>query len=1020
MKNFKKLLLIVFILMGTALFSQTIVSGVVKDNQGTPMPGVNVLVSGTSTGTTTDINGAYALTIPSTVDNPVLVFSYLGFLSVDEPVNGKRQISITLIPDQKQLDEVVVVGYSSQSKRTITSAIGTVDMGDFEKRRVPNVAQALQGQIAGVQITSSTGAPGDPIEVRIRGNGTIGNNDPLYIIDGIPSRDISFITPQDIESLNVLKDAAASSIYGARASAGVVIITTKKGNTGKPSLTVDAYSAIQRVTNLPNLLNTEQYLKNSEKAFNNAGFPGPNPYTAAMGRTDLADVDYLDELFETGTVYSVQVSSSGGSENMQYYLSGGYYEEDGIVVFDNDKFQRVNFRTNLNAQFSPKFKFGTNLQLVYSSRDQISSKGDAPGVIRHALIRPPVIPVRKDPNDPTFSPENPFTDLPFFVSPDQFDSDLFERSQNPIALAYFSDDETNDFRTFGNVFAEYAFLKDNSLKLRTNIGVDLNFSHRKTFNENFGDDDGGGGSLDQGLGRLNRPNQLSESRTQTYNYTWNNTLNYTKEFGNHSVNVLIGSEYLTNKESNLGASRNRFDFSDDQFRFLDFGGFPTDINNGGTASEWSLLSYFGSATYMYENRYILTGSIRRDGSSKFSDDNRWGNFPSVSTGWIASRENFMKDISWLSELKFRGSWGVLGNQEIPDFAFLTLFRKDNDKFVISRFGNPDLKWESTTQYNGGFDLGLFNNKLLFSFDYFNKRTSDILLPISLPQLVGDVSPTFVNAGKVNNKGVEFGINYRNQINQFKYTINANVSTLKNRVLQLHPNLPNISGSVTRTEVGHPLNSFFGLVFDGIYQTPQEVAEHLNGVSNPSAVPGDIKFKDLDGNGIINDNDRDFIGNPNPMLMYGFNFSAEFKNFDLGIFFQGVSGVEKYNDLKKILDFDTRPFNSTTNVLNAWDGAGSSNSIPRVSFTDNGSSKVSSIFVEDASYLRLKNIELGYTFNTLADKLGLNIQELRVYFSAQNLFTITNYGGLDPESSGLVDQGTFPLSQVFTLGFHLSF
>ena len=990
------------------------VSGTVtsqSDNQS--IPGVSVVEKGTTNGTVTDLEGNYRLAVSGA--EATLVFSFVGFVTQEVSVSNQESIDVALAEDVAQLDELVVVGYKSQKESTITGAVASVDIESLESRRVPEVTQALQGQVAGVNITQSTGAPGDEVEVRIRGNGTIGNNNPLYVIDGIPSREISFLNPADIKSMSVLKDAAAASIYGSRAAGGVIVIETKDG-TNRPGFQINYFGGVQQVANLPTMLNAEQYLNTVERAWNNAGYSGTNPYTEDRNRADFGDVNYLDELFELGQTHNVQLSAAGGNEKTTYYLSAGYFGQDGAVVYDNDQFQRVTVRANVRANLTDRLRLGTNVQLSREVQDQISSRGDAPGIIRHAFLRPPIIPVYKDPSDPTYSEADPFTDLPFYQGPDTYESDKYEYSQNPIALAYFTDDEATTFKTFGNIFAEYSFLEDNALKFRTNLGADINFIHDKTFNVNFGDDDGGGGEIDQGLGRQNRPNGLSELRGENITLTWNNSVTYDKTFGAHTISALVGSEFIDNNASTLSASRNRFDFTQPNFRYIDFGDTELDLWNGGNAERWSLFSFFGSATYSYQDKYLLTANLRADASSRFAQENKWGYFPSVSVGWTLSEEAFFSDLGWLSELKLRGSWGQLGNQEIPNYAYLTLYRRDADRYLISRYGNPDLRWETTTQTNVGLDFGLYRNKLYGSVDYFQKTTSDILLPISLPQLVGDVSPTFLNAGEVSNRGVELALAYRNFENALGYEISGNLATLHNEVNALHPNLPYLSGTVTRTQAGHPLNAYYGFVQEGIYQNQREIEEHLSGTANPPQVPGDIRFRDLDGNGIINDNDRDFIGNPNPRLAYGLNARLNYNALDVSFLVQGVGAVDRYNDLKKIIDYDTRPFNYTDRVLDSWDGEGSTNTIPRVSFTDNGSSRVSDIFVENASYLRLKNIEVGYTFN-FEESLGRG--NVRVYASGQNLFTITNYTGLDPESTDLIDYGTYPQSIVVLVGVNAS-
>ncbi|MGC1631457.1 MAG: SusC/RagA family TonB-linked outer membrane protein, partial [Gelidibacter sp.] len=584
--------IIVIMFFGSAVYAQT-VTGVVSSANG-PSAGVNIIEKGTTNGTATDFDGKYTIT----VINPqaILVFSDMGYVSREITVNGQTKIDVLLTEDLQTLDEVVLVGYSSRKKSTLTGAVSVVDMVDLEKTRVVNVTQALQGQVAGVQVTASTGAPGDPIQVRIRGEGTIGNNDPLYVIDGIPTRDIRFLNQADIKSMSILKDASAAAIYGSRASGGVVLITTKSGQIGKVTFDVSYYTGLYYASNLPKMLNTEQYMNTVEKAWNNSSRTGTNPYTADKGRADFSDTDWLDELFEIGRSQNFQFTASGGSDKIQFLMSLGYNDQDGIVVFDHDKYERLTYRANLTVSLTERLKIGTNLQLTYATQDALSSSGDEPGIIRHALLRPPVLGVYKNPNDPTYSVRDPFTDLPFYKFNNKdaggWESDKYEWSQNPIALAYFTDDVRKNFGTFGNIYAEYSFLKDKELVFRTNLGVDLSFFHNKRFNENFGDDDGGGNDRDKGLGRQNRPNNLNEDRGESRTITFNNTLNYVKTFNEkHDVSVLIGTEFIDNYDSSIGASRMRFGITDPTFRYIDYGGTEVDLWNGGSASEWALFSF---------------------------------------------------------------------------------------------------------------------------------------------------------------------------------------------------------------------------------------------------------------------------------------------------------------------------------------------------------------------------------------------------------------------------------------------
>lgn len=990
------------------------VSGKVISTSDGPLPGATVAVKGTRIMTSTDVNGNFTLIVP---ENSVLVISYMGFKQQEISVAGQTRFQIILVPDEGALGEVVVLGYTSQKKSSITGSVSTVDMADLEKTRIANVGQALQGQVAGVFVAANTGAPGDGIKIRIRGEGTLGNNDVLYVVDGVPTRDISFLNQSDVQSMTVLKDASATAIYGSRAAGGVVVITTSSGQKGSMDLDFDYFSGLYNATNLPEMLNTDQYLTVKDQAWHNTlgnSATAISPYQADRNRIDLANTNWLNELFTTGKSQNFQVSASGGTDKLQYLLSAGYFDQNGIVLSDNDQYQRLNLRTNINANISDRFKVGTNLQMTYAKQDKIASSGES--VIRYAALRTPVVSVYKNTSDPTYSAANPYTDLPFYLNNNSNGgwSKNYEFVGNPLAFVQFTDDQRKTYQTFGNVFGEYAFLKDNTLKFRSAVGADIAFSHNKNFGQNFGDDnDNDPGELYPGMGRNNKPNNLDENRGEAMNFTFSNTLNYVTILNDkHSINALAGTEYISYKTSGIGGSRQNFDNATNPFRYLDYGSAPNQ-GSAGSASQWNLLSFFASETYGYQNKYFLTSTIRADASSRFGPNNKWGFFPSVSAGWKVSDEKFMTNFDWLSNLQLRASWGKSGNQELPNYAYETIVSQVGGVVNINRYGNPDLKWETTAQTNFGLDMGVLNNKLLFSADYFIKNTSDIILPVGLPAVsVGVIERTFINAGQVSNKGLEFGINYRNNDRAFKYGINANLATLTNRVDKLFTFLPNITDDATRTrtEAGQPISSYFGYVFDGIYQNAAEVSSHLFANTNGTQ-PGDIRFKDLNADGLINANDRNFIGNPIPRLTYGFAFSSGYKQFDFSFLFQGVQDVDRYNDMKQILNYDTRPFNSTTAVLDSWNGEGSSNTTPRVSFNNNGGGNVSSVFVEDASYLRLKNIEVGYTLQST--RVGL--KNLRLYASGQNIFTVTKYTGLDPESTSLIDKGTYPQSIAFILG-----
>ncbi|MEO8414857.1 MAG: SusC/RagA family TonB-linked outer membrane protein, partial [Ginsengibacter sp.] len=835
-KIFLSLLLMLFSFFQTIAQQRTVTGTVTNSKDGTPLPDASVTVVGETNGTSTKSDGTFSINVSPNAK--LLQISHVGQETQTIAIPASSVVSVSLVNVSETLGDVVIVGYSSQKKASITGAVSSVDMGDLRKTRIADVSQALQGQVPGVFVAANTGAPGDGIIVRIRGEGTLGNNDALYIVDGVPTRDISFLNQSDVKSITVLKDAAATAIYGSRAASGVVVITTNNGTKGRTNITVDYNSGFYNATNTPKMLNATQFLTVKDMAWHNTAGNSPgdiSPYAQLKSRTDLANTNWQKELFTTGLSQNLQVSANGGSDNVQYLLSAGYFGEDGIVVENNDQYKRVNFRANINANLTDRLRVGTNLQISNAVQDKLSSSGDAPGIIRHAMLRPPVLSVYKSTTDPTYSAKDPYTDLPFYADNLAANGGTWNGGQNkleftsnPLAIVHFTDNTLTTFRTFGNVFAEYSFLNDKSLKFKSNLGVDISFIHNKNFAQNYGDDDGGGGTNYPGMGRQNRPNSLSEERGQTNTFTFSNTLNYQKTFnGKHSINAVLGTESIKSREDVMSGSRINFDNSTDPFRYLDYGG-TTSIWNGGTQpNNWNLVSFFGSATYGFENKYFVTATAREDGSSRFGPNHKWGFFPSASAGWIISQEKFMQKVDWISTLKLRASWGVSGNQEIPNDAYQTVVTQVGGVVNKIRYGNPDVKWEATTQTDVGIDVSVLKNRLTFSADYFNKTTNDILLAVPLPAVsVGVIESTFINSGAVNNKGIELGIRYQNFDHAFGYSVNANMATLKNDVTKLYTFVPNIIDNTnhTKTQAGQPINAYYGYVFDGIYQNAGEVSK----------------------------------------------------------------------------------------------------------------------------------------------------------------------------------------------------
>lgn len=1025
---------LIFIFQFQLVNSQTtekiIVSGLVEDEAGVPVTGATVVATKTMGSVITDIDGKFSLQADG---NETIKISFIGYETQEIAINNRPNINILLVENTKALDEVIVVGYSSMKKSEITGAINSVNMDDVGKRKVANVFDALQGQVSGVQITRSNGAPNSDFKILIRGQGTLNNSDPLYILDGVPTMSIKFLNPNDIASMTVLKDASAASIYGSRAANGVVVITTKSGVKGKNVLELEYYEGFSKAANLPKLLNGEQYMNVMETMWSNSlrnDGVRLNPYTQdRINNPYLSNTNWLDEIFEIGHSRNLVINTSGGGENTNYFLSAGYNSQDGIYKYDNDGYQRFSLRSNIDSRslLNGFVNIGANVQLSYEEYDWARADGGddgsrGEGVTRLAFYRPPVIPVYKDPSDPTYSASNPFTDLPFYKDNSGSGtgwSNLYNMTYNPLATIYYTDDRNSTYNTFGNVYGEIDFFKNKSLLFKTNLGINLIYSHNKRWSTNYGDDDGTGTPEDRayGTGRLNKGGGLSENRGQDFHLTWSNTLNYRKDFGKHGLTALAGNEFITNYASNISGSRTRYDFTSSEFHYLGSGTHNTSWVDGG-ASEYALLSFFGSATYNFDRRYFTTISLRADASSRFAKDNRWGYFPSVSLGWNISEEGFIKGVKQISDMRLRTSYGKLGNQNIGNYGYVTTIKKVQDKYTIARFGNPDIRWETTTQANIGLDLGLFSNKLYLSAEVFDKNTDGILIGVSLPSYVGAVDATYVNAAEVNNRGFEFSIAHRNEIGDFQYHINANASFIKNKVKALHPTVPSI-GTENIIAPGHPINYFYGYEMEGIYQTKEEIREQQYASTNILDKPGDIRFRDVNGDGVIDEKDRKIIGKPNPDITYGLNASASYKGFSLSVFFQGVQGLERVSAIQG-LNLNSREFNKTTEVLKSWSGPGTSNTMPRLSFDDIGVGRhpFSTAGVKDASYLRLKNVELAYSFGNYVRKL--NATDVTLFVSCQNLLTITKWSGMDPELNSLGDPMNYPNARIYQLGLKLKF
>jgi TonB-linked SusC/RagA family outer membrane protein len=1032
---FRKLLFLsIFMLCGYAQ-AQT-VSGTVSDANG-PLPGAAVVVKGTDKGTTTDFDGKYTLNeVPS---NAVLVISFVGYVTQEIPVDGKTTIDVTLVEDANKLDEVVVVGYTTQTRGDLTGAVASVDVSEAIKTPVVNAAQLLEGRVTGVSVVNG-GRPGDAPRVVIRGFGTVNNTNPLYIIDGVQTDDpnvLNNINPADIEQMNVLKDAAAA-IYGARASNGVVIITTKSGkyNQGKAKISVDFYTGVAEVDNLPSFLNPQQHSQMMFESLSNVGATLTHPQydpsgtgvftvpatiqnlpASANGITETVPnggTRWLDEITQTGQTQNVSVSIENGSETGRYFLSASYLNREGIQL--ETGFKRGNTRLNSEFKLPNKIIIGEHVNAAFARRQ--NQNGNQ---IQIAERAPSLLPVYDDNGNFGGAYSNAIG---------------LSNTGNPVAaLIRGKNDYTKTFEVFGDVYA-IAELYD-GLKFKTVASGRMESFNSVAFT-----------SKSPEAAEPVSQNRLREGNTNRYSWTWTNTLNYDKTFGDHSINALVGIEAQEERRKANAISRTGFLFETPDFYLLNTGSGTPNID-AATDQTTSLFSIFGTINYSYKGKYLATVTLRRDKSSRFRGDNKTGNFPSFSGAWVVSKEDFFPQDGIISRLKLKASYGEIGNQSVvlgnPTINISSLSETFNNYAfngslelatgaALSQIGNPDLKWETSKSTNIGTELGFFNNTLSLSVEYFILKTEDMLTLDAAVTTAPDAPPRLVNLGNVENKGFDISIGYQNQTDSgFSYGITANISTYDNEVTKLlgafQTGRSLRTGPLTRTQVGRPISSFYGRVVDGIFASEAEVAAAADqGFASDAAGVGRFKYRDLNNDGVINDDDRTFIGSPHPDFTYGINLNGAYKGFDLSAFFSGVQGNDIYNYDKIFTDFPTFVNgNRSTRVLDSWSPTNTGASLPALSTrVENQETDPSSFFVEDGSFLKLKNLQIGYTIpSNLTDKA--NLSSVRLYVQGTNLFTISNYDGVDPEiltnrgnlSLG-IDENTFPVSRIFSIGVNVKF
>ena len=980
-------------LLPMCMFAQQItVQGVVKDQTGETVIGASVMEKGTTNGTITGIDGDFSLNMSP---NGTLVVSFVGYKTQEVQVKGQKQLQVVLSEDAEMLDEVVVIGYGTMKKSDLTGAVSSIGNKDIKDSPVSNLGQAIQGKISGVQIVDA-GKPGDNVSIKIRGLGSINNCDPLVVIDGVPTDlGLSSLNMADVERLDVLKDASATAIYGSRGANGVVMITTKRGTEGKGKLAVSANYSFQNATNVPSLLNAAQYAELSNDMMVNSG-RNPNPEWANPSELG-AGTDWMDELLRTGVMQNYTVSYSGGNEKSHYYVSGGFLDQSGIVKSVN--YRRFTFQSNSDAQVLKWLKFSNNITFSADTKKSGSYN------IGDALKALPIYPVKNE--DGSWS------------GPDG-NSEWYGSTRNPIGPTELNKSQTDGYNFLANLTAELTFTK--WLKFKSTFGYDAKF----WFIDNF-------------TPKYNwKPTPTEEtsrykSDNKSFTYLWDNYFLFDHTFAEkHRVGLMAGMSAQWNTNDYLNAQKNVFMF--DNVHEMDNGEEMYAI--GGNETEWALLSYMARVNYSYEDRYLLTATIRRDGSSRFGKKHRWGTFPSVSVAWRASQEKWFPKNDYINDLKVRAGYGVTGSQaSVGNYSYLASYNTSVYPFgissgnqtalVSSTLANPYIHWEEVAQTNIGFDASLFNSRVMFSFDAYLKETRDMLVKASIPITSGfeDTTTTYTNAGKVRNQGIEMSLHTINLTGELGWETNLTATYNKNKIKDLNSDVPyyinQINNSyVTMLAKDYPINVFYGYVTDGIFQNQSEVNTHA---VQPGAEPGDIRFRDLNNDGVINDSDRTVIGNPNPSWLFSMNNSLSYKGFELSVFLQGIAGNKIYNANNIDNTGMAAAYNQTTDVLKRWQGEGTSNSMPRAVFGDpNQNTRVSDRFVENGYYLRLKNITLSYTF----PKQWLQkaqIENARLSLSCENVATITGYSGFDPEVGiNGIDQNRYPISRTFSLGLNFNF
>jgi TonB-linked SusC/RagA family outer membrane protein len=971
------------------IFQQQTVTGTVLDEKGIPLPGVTVQVKNTNVGAITDFDGEFSI---EATDDDILIFSFLGFKTTEILVDGNVNMDVTLMGDLGQLDEVVVIGYGAVKRKDLTGAVSTVSGEAIENQAVPNVAQALQGKVAGLNIRQTSGAPGAGAEISIRGMGSFGaNSSPLVVIDGIiTSGGLSNIDPNSIGNVTVLKDATSAAIYGSRGANGVVLITTKKGRAGKEVINFDAYYSMDNVINQIETVDAATYAGMVNDFYVNDGKEAPYADPASQG----VGTNWQDEIFRTGSRQNYSLSMTGGAEKNSHALVVSYYEGKGVVV--NSKYNRGNFRINNDIKPLKGLSIGSGVALSYATTKE-GNPGEA--IARALIYAPNVKPYNEDGSYGIADRQGQPTTM-----------------TQPLVAAYERHNEVINMRLLGNLFAEYEIVT--GLKFRTSLGLEYMQNDGTNFTPSY----------NFGLGNANGIATLNRNNNNTKNYIIDNIFTYNHLFNQiHDVNMMAGYTFQYERYEYLNAYRNTFSRNDDYLRVLDAG--TSNDQARGSYTEWAVQSFLGRLNYAYDSKYLFSTSLRIDESSRFHKDNRRGVFPAFSAGWVLSNEDFLRNnLGSMSYLKLRAGYGILGNQDIGIYPYQAALNSNlgytfgTSESIVpgaspTAGSNRDITWEKTTTIGAGLEANFFMDKLGVIVDYYDRRTTDVLVRVPLPFVSGLATFPYQNVGSVRNNGYEFTVDYRNtsENRDFSYNIGLNLTLNNNEVTELDSGLDIIQagggqgGTSTRTTEGQAINTFYGYVQEGVFQTAEEIQ---NAPTQTNAAPGDIRFSDLNNDGVIDDNDRTFIGNFMADKMFGFNANMKYKNFDFAIAINGDFGRHQTIFAP---GFAAARAAESTNIMWAdrWTGSGTSNFVPRIVGGDpNNNSRSSDFWVRKQDFIRIQNVQLGYDLSNRVERTGLN--KLRVYVAAQNLATFTDWPGYDPETTA----NAYPLSRSVFVGLNL--